>query len=201
VRRVCYRRRADVISAGAFPSPSTSSFQMVDETAALVAGNKVSSAHLSSFRNNGAVTIRNVLRTVPEGAIQLHSADAASAGIAARLLDAPAICWARNNKHDGSDSAVTILLPLHESEAEAMSRALGTFAGGGSLAPGDVFATATTSSCAEESNAPWRTYQACGVNDSAAVFVDKLCGSRGETPTTVIQWSKGTVHTSSSKLP
>ena len=163
-----------------------------------MAGNKVSAAHLNSFRNGGDVTLRNVLRSGPrDSTIKQHSADAAAAGIAARLLDAPAIST-DDNKQPFDGGAVRVLLPTTEGEAETMSRTLGAFAGGGSLAPGDVFAMSTsTSNFADGSSSlAWRTYHACNANDPAAVFIDKLYGSAGETPTTVIQWSKGTVHKS-----
>lgn len=35
--------------------------------------------------------------------------------------------------------------------------------------------------------------EACTEDDEKAMFKDRLYGTRGETPTTVVQWSKGTI--------
>lgn len=40
----------------------------------------------------------------------------------------------------------------------------------------------------------WKgSLEACSTDDKNAIYQDVLFGTRGETPTTVIQWSKGTV--------
>lgn len=92
------------------------------------------------------------------------------------------------------DDVLCILLPLNENDAQENSDLIGSaVGGGGSLNAGDVFAT-TGNLAVQASICAWRKYTACPIDNSAAVFVDSLHGSKGETPTTVIQWSKGTVH-------
>ena len=151
-----------------------------------------------SFQSNGSIVIRNVLVPEPDGVISEVAAASASAGITARLLDTPAVCDASMTSADtDSVDILCILLPLNENDAHENSDLTGSTAGGGgSLSAGDVFAT--TSNVAVQGNvSTWRRYASCAKDDSAAVFVDSLYGSKGETPTTVIQWSKGTVHNKS----
>jgi hypothetical protein len=35
--------------------------------------------------------------------------------------------------------------------------------------------------------------EVCTKEDQDAIFLDPLYGTKGETPTTVVQWSKGTI--------
>ena len=164
----------------------------IDESIALRAGAKVSSAHSSSFQSNGSIVIRNVLTPDRDGAISTHMAESATVGIAARLLNAPAVSSARPTDID--DGTLYMLLPLDEKEAEEISDKLGSVVGGGgSLGIGDVFAT-TRGVAAQNSISNWKDYSACSNDDPTSLFIDVLYGSKGETPTTVIQWSKGTVH-------
>ena len=140
--------------------------------------------------------IRNVLVPEPDEVISQEAAASASVGIAARLLDTPAVCDARMlaPADTNADGVLCILLPLNESDAQENSDLIGSTVGGGaSLSAGDVFAT-TGNVAVPTSICAWRRFAACSKDDSAAVFVDPLHGSKGETPTTVIQWSKGTVH-------
>ena len=131
-----------------------------------------------------------------DGGISQEAAASASAGIAARLLDTPAVCdGSITSAATDADDVLCILLSLNEKDAHENSDLIcSAVGGGGSLSAGDIFAT--TSNVDVQSNicATWRRYAACSKDDSAAVFVDSLHGSKGETPTTVIQWSKGTVH-------
>ena len=139
--------------------------------------------------------IRNVLVPEPDGVISQEAAASASVGIAARLLDTPTVCATSVTSADTDDDDVLcILLPLNENDAQENSDLIGSaVGGGGSLSAGDVFAT-TGNVAVPTSICAWRRFAACSKDDSAAVFVDSLHGSKGETPTTVIQWSKGTVH-------
>lgn len=139
---------------------------------------------MSSFRSNGFIAIRNVLSPDRDGVIDSELAKSAAAGVAARLLESPAVCLADNNA-DG-DGTLCILLPLNDEDADRIV----SVGGGGSLAPGDIFASIN---CADSSR-QWRQYAACSKDSPAVIFVDSLYGSKGETPTTVIQWSKGTAH-------
>ena len=168
---------------------------IIDESTALRAGSKVSSAHLNAFRSNGSIVIRNVLVPVPDGGISQEAAASASAGIAARLLDTPAVCDARMAPADtDADDVLCILLPWNEKDAHEISDLIcSAVGGGGSLSARDIFST-TGDVAVQNSIGAWRKYTACSKDNSAAVFVDSLHGTKGETPTTVIQWSKGTVH-------
>ena len=139
--------------------------------------------------------IRNVLRPERDTAISHEIAESASAGIAARLLDAPAVCnIPSTDASDAGGDVVYALIPLDEKDAQEIADSISSAAGGGgSLGTGDVFAT----SCyigAKTNDCNWRRYAGCSKDDPSAFFIDTLYGSKGETPTTVIQWSKGTVH-------
>ena len=149
----------------------------------------------SDFRSNGSIVIRNVLVPVPDGGISQEAAASASAGIAARLLDTPAVCDARMAPADtDADDVLCILLPWNEKDAHEISDLIcSAVGGGGSLSARDIFST-TGDVAVQNSIGAWRKYTACSKDNSAAVFVDSLHGTKGETPTTVIQWSKGTVH-------
>jgi hypothetical protein len=80
-----------------------------------------------------------------------------------------------------------------------------TVRGGGALAPGDGFAqiiytkvmmtinqNENDDNCQVRNNCNFYVVP-CSAKDSRAVFADPFFGTRGETPTTVIQWSKGTI--------
>ena len=77
-------------------------------------------------------------------------------------------------------------------------------AAGGDLAPGDVYArrVVLTSDRDAELRSSSRSntddkisflVASTAADDPFATFVDPLFGARGETPTTVVQWSKGTI--------
>ena len=149
----------------------------MDKMAALSAARRVSSAHLNMFQTSGSVTIRSVWNADVSPA-------SVAVGVACRLLESPA-CRPALSSEEG---AVLILLPTTSEEATATeSESIEV-----SLSPGDLHAVRLLGDeiC---SNGPWYTFAACDPTDARACFVDQLFGKRGETPTTVVQWSKDTI--------
>lgn len=156
----------------------------IDETTALTAARKVSAAHLANFQSSGFITLRQVMT---DGGDTLSAA----AGITCRLMNSPACRLLREAPKEASQQrAVRIVLPTSELEAQTINDKLGSVVG--SLSPLDLIAvTASVDSLREESDT-WLQFVPCETNDSA-LFVDPLFETRGETPTTVVQWSKGTI--------
>jgi hypothetical protein len=185
---------------------SRSTAMVVDESVALLAAKKVSSAHLDSFRKNGIITIRHVL-PVSYNNEQLDGnakVTSAAAGIAAILLGVPCVAQITKDSNDHgkhiNEVGVKMLLSYTEEEAHTASQILsqlGSSSGGGSLSVGDLCAISITVDDKKHHDddlfGPWYSFVACTHDDSRVTFVDRLYGLRGETPTTVIQWSKGTI--------
>jgi hypothetical protein len=155
----------DIVSAASLPP--------LDNDNILRAASKVSSAHINSFLQNGVIVIRKVFVGQPENAMQLARA------VACRLLGAPACTLAPFDSSAGkgawiyfSDFDETIL--------------------GFGVGPGDILVA--SSEVAKTSYISWKEgLMPCEANNCSAVIKDRLFGTRGETPTTVIQWSKGTI--------
>lgn len=161
----------------------------VDESLALVAANKVSSAHLGIFRSNHIVTLRNVAGI---DKLNLTTSPSVAAGISTRLLQSPACRPLFGTPTDGdvaAGKAIWVAVPASEIEAESIR----IQSGGGSLAPGDALAVSGDGWVDDYMGPPWYCMIACETTDDDAYFVDSLYGTRGETPTTVVQWSKGTI--------
>lgn len=90
------------------------------------------------------------------------------------------------------EEAVYILLPATQKEAEAISSGQSMNEGFDHLSQGDLYAVCQIyRDCLE--GEPWFSSVACDAADKRACFVDRLFGTRGETRTTVVQWSKGTI--------
>ena len=158
----------------------------VDESRALSAARRVSSAHLSMFQTDGLVTIRNVMGG------ESGSPISAAAGVACRLLESPACRAALPTI--SQETAIRIVLPMTPEQAASISMDRDS-SSAGFLASGDLHATRFTleDSPAVVANGPWYAFVACDPTDARACYVDRLFGSRGETPTSVVQWSKGTI--------
>ena len=103
----------------------------------------------------------------------------AAAGIACQLLQSPACKKAEASSWSSTSQCVRIYVPLFDS---------------GDWSPGDCQATLVSGKMTLEEDKNIVLLEACETNDPKTVFVDRLFGTRGETPTTVIQWSKGTIH-------
>jgi hypothetical protein len=148
----------------------------IDEDIALSAARKVSSAHLHNFETSGSIILRRVVSSDLDGDITFLSA---SAGLACQLLRSPA-CKPSSTPPSTTRDTVKIIIPRVDI---------------GDLGPGDCLA-AIASDCDDgspDTNSFMFMLEACAADDPNALFVNRLHGSRGETPTTVVQWSKGTV--------
>ena len=150
----------------------TASSQAATTQAGLAAARGLSDAHAAAFVRDGRVLLRGLL--LSDGLSRAEAA-AAEAALAARLLDAPAC------REAAAGEAGTV----------ALLRAGDAAAAGTWLGPSDALATRVDTGTAVEGR---RVFAACAAGDGAAVWVDPLHGARGVCPTSVLQWSKGTVH-------
>jgi hypothetical protein len=171
--------------------------QQVDEDVALSAAKIVSSAHLVNFETGGSIVLRRVVTAVAAAAAAAAAVvddsttatatviTSAVVGIACRLLKSPAC------KLVQSGGRLRIVLARKDT---------------GYLSPGDCIASLVSldkvvsqprvdNDVDKEDKDSWVVFllDACSETDPEAIFVNRLHGSRGETPTTVVQWSKGTI--------
>mmetsp|Transcript_5864 Transcript_5864/g.8862 ORF Transcript_5864/g.8862 Transcript_5864/m.8862 type:complete len:479 (+) Transcript_5864:2-1438(+) len=184
---------------------STSEKLELDVNLAQTVANKVSSAHIGAFQSSASVTVRSVLRSVHvvDDNNPLRASRSAAAGLACRLLGSPAVKIARNSMDssnaDRDGTALHVILPLTESEG-SNAKFGSAFYGGGPFGVGDAFAcydvdeTDTDTDTGNEIGV--QSFIPCDSSDTNAVFVDRFHGTRGDTPTSVLQWSKGTIHKS-----
>jgi hypothetical protein len=180
---------------------STSEKIELDANLAQAVANKLSSAHIGAFQSSASVTVRSVLRPVHlvDDNNPLRPSRSAAAGLACRLLGSPAVKLARNYM-DGSganrdETALYIILILTVSEG-SNAKFGSAFYGGGPLAVGDAFACYDVDATETGDENGVHSFIPCDSSDINAVFVDRFHGTRGETPTSVLQWSKGTIHKS-----
>jgi len=177
---------------------------IINHNLALATANKVSSAHLNAFQSSNFVTIRNVIKVISDNNHDLDSEFlSVTSGLACRLLGSPACrikVYERNRKETTvkvEANSIVILMPKNEKELNnVMSTKLGsTFCGGGPLNIGDATAIMNYDDnfIGDRSNEGVFTFVPCSSTDVHAIFVDTFHGTRGETPTTVLQWSKGTI--------
>jgi hypothetical protein len=162
------------------------SMPIINDNISLSIANKVSSAHLAAFQSSNSVTIRNLVREGVDDSFFFSVA----AGLACRLLGAPACIYQDPSVRNTAMEGICIMLPKNESEiSNHLSSQNPMFYGGGPLSIGDAFASTGfgTGKKGEFVFIP------CTPADKKAIFIDKFYGTRGETPTTVIQWSKGTI--------
>lgn len=154
---------------------------MVDETTALAAMKTISSAHLSNFMADGCIILRRVVRSIEDEDVL-----AASAGVACGLLQSPG-CKLQVECQP-NQKPICAMIPITESGAIALRAKLSA-----DLAVGDCFAAAMNECPPNVDGVVIRCFQPCPKEDPDAVFLDPFYGTRGETPTTVVQWSKGTI--------
>ena len=150
-----------------------------DESIALIAARKVSSAHLNNFLANGSIVLRQVLKGD-------NDARSAAAGIACRLLKSPA-CRLLDNIGSGQGQVLHLVIPTSDEAARHLEKRYGV-----SMSPGDLFARFSSEELLVVGDMLWFTFASCETSAPFS-FVDRLYGTRGETPTTVVQWSKGTI--------
>ena len=175
------------------------------EDIALSAANRISSAHAAAFSVDGIVVLRNLARIEQSAESELATLiDSVVAGISTRLLNTAACRSMSKNDVTMSmatnDDWIGILLPTNKDQADKHSKLASVFnmgplfVGDALVVKGDLIKTLDDSEAIDE----FRICCACDTDDEDAIFINRLHGSRGETPTTVLQWSKGTVHHSSS---
>ena len=149
---------------------------------AMVAMKTISSAHYDKFMTDGSIVLRRVVNSMNDSDDDMISA---AAGIACRLCSSPACQYAINE----NNPTIHIAIPKTETGASTLEQLC--FA---DLGVGDAFVTTRPDALPSTSNdVEVATLQACNQESPNAIFVDPLYGTRGETPTTVIQWSKGTI--------
>ena len=159
--------------------------QTVDEYEAISASRKVSSAHLAGFRDHGSITIRRVasISEVSSSAENVAHAFSVAAGVASRLLESAGVEECENAEQGSIQILLRSATDGHVDIGDT------TY-----LGPGDLYACTNPQihplSC--QSGVECFFFKSALKDNPEAVFVDPLHGSRGETPTTVIQWSKGT---------
>ena len=99
-----------------------------------------------------------------------------------------------------SNDVLHIILPWkdEDSATKAMdglsSTNISDFYGGGSLSVGDAFAFMNSENVNIGNEEFIFSFAPCDASDKNAIYVDRLYGNRGDTPTSVLQWSKGTIH-------
>jgi hypothetical protein len=130
-----------------------------------------------------------------------QAAASVAAGISTRLLNVAACKMLQGGDTTAifRDDTVGILTPIDMEQAEKYSK-IASMLNKGPLFVGDVLVVSgplLQKFCNSNDIDDFRLYQPCKMDDQFAVFVNKLHGGKGETPTTVVQWSKGTAHYSS----
>jgi len=151
----------------------------IDESVALFAARKVSSAHLNNFLANGSIVLRQVLQGSDD-------ARSAAAGISCRLMRSPA-CRLLDNVGSGQGEVLRIAIPTSEESARHLEQRYSV-----SLSPGDLYAIVSSAESLVVDDMSWFTFVRCETSARVS-FIDRLYGTSGETPTTVVQWSKGTI--------
>lgn len=178
--------------------------------------NRVSAAHIDVFQSNGSVTLRKVLTLLDVKEEERNLCNllfSAASGLACRLLGSPAVRCVQEDivDDDGEVHANDFLyvyfprkeLDTSDSLYSTWKEKIGsTFYGGGDLTVGDSFCfhpmAMDPNAKAVQGITEIGLYRflPCEASDNNACFQDRFYGSRGDTPTSVIQWSKGTIHKS-----
>ena len=119
----------------------------------------------------------------------------AAAGIACRLLQCSACTMQASSTK--ADHGLVIFFPMTSKAAETLAQRIHRI--NDDLSVRDCFALLLSPGQDLDSSLQnmdgvkyWRFVPCSNEDDEKAIFVDHLFGSKGETPTTVFQWSKGT---------
>jgi hypothetical protein len=169
----------------------------IDQHLAQVVAQKVSSAHVDAFESSEMVTIRQV-NHCHDAKNTTECSKAVAAGLACRLLGSSAVKECIPSSITNQNNGVHIFLPSSKEESQRVMNVLesdmtSSFYGGGSLNVGDAFiSTPSLFQCIPSSDNLF-SFLPCDSTDKDVIFVDRFHGSRGKTPTSVIQWSKGTI--------
>jgi hypothetical protein len=153
----------------------------VDERTAILAMKTISFAHLNNFMTDGSIILRRVVKSTEDEYVL-----SASAGIACRLLQSPG-CKLQPTS-SSKNPAICVMIPTTESGAATVGARFSMH-----LAVGDCYATILNDASPDFDGVALWTLEVCTKEDLDAIFLDPLYGTKGETPTTVVQWSKGTI--------
>jgi hypothetical protein len=185
---------------------------VVDVDVALAVMRTVSFAHRNNFQSSGSIVVRRCclhLVVNQKDASTSTSSIAAlvsiAAGIACRLLSSPAVRWfvspqsgSIQDNSSGETNETTwatsdllqMYLPMSPEEVVCLAGG----GGGGELTPGAIWARrVVVDDDVVHGDHQCLFFQPVAADDPSAIFVDPLYTKRGETPTTVVQWSKGTI--------
>lgn len=167
----------------------------IDHGLALTVAQKLSSAHLSAFESSGIVTIRQVNKC-QDSQDATDCFKSVATGLACRLLGSRAI--KEFNPSCNHPSGVHVFLSKSEEETQRVMNILesemkSSFYGGGSLNVGDAFIFSNGLVQIIPSSSDLYSFLPCEITDSDVIFEDRFYGLRGQTPTSVVQWSKGTI--------
>ena len=161
----------------------TASLDPLDADTATAVARKISSAHWDNFQSTGSIVLRRMVGN------NNNDTRSVAVGVACRLLEAPAcrhdVATTPTGSDDTTERVVQVLVATRDT----------TIGEQWDLQAGDVWAqqcdnlhpTASSDGCQEY------RFVATTAEDPAADYVDPLFGMRGETPTSVVQWSKGTI--------
>lgn len=140
---------------------------------------KVSSAHLDRFHSQGSVILRGLVNNC-----YASNALAAAAGIACRLLKSPGCRLIYNMNEISSQDVVEVCFAFHEQNFCVGNQAVYYLNAGDAWVHNTVICQPSLTKY---------SFQAATADSPGLTFLDPFYGSRGETPTTVVQWSKGTI--------
>ena len=204
------------------PSSSSSSVQLVtvDHHLAVQSANKISTAHIDAFISNHFVLLRRIMM-MTHGTEQQHPEReriSIAMGIACRLLNTPACFIVQKEEYVSSTQSydtvmesVFIYISTQQDDEIEMESLIPFFNpskiyyGGGSLTKGDALVIHGNrlfdDKQKQQHDNPWDVLShgwiqvmACSLDHPKVGFIDPLHGLRGTSPTSVIQWSKGTIH-------
>jgi len=175
---------ADVFPANLLPDSCGPAARGMSEEveAALDAARRVSEAHVDGFRDQGLVAVRGPLDGNPGD----HQTLLVCAAVAARLLGAERV-WRADARAPGEAGAVDVLHLDDEGEIAVAGREV-------PVTRGDVLAVAADRGHQVGAHIRTLRFQARPPSEDPGAeptWVDRLFESRGRTPTTVVQWSKG----------
>ena len=163
---------------------------------ALIAANKIFSAHMDAFCTNHVVVVRRVVRSY----LDLREIFSAAAGITCRFLNSPA-CYilpygTTTPASNHNRLYIWVATKDNVDVSDLVPFLSNTYYGGGSLGKGDavVLGGNIWDEYVGYFENDWIQAVGCTVDDSKVSFVDTLYGLRGICPTSVILWSKGTIH-------
>jgi len=177
---------------------------------ALQCANKLSSAHVDAFTTNGYVLVRRMMvHKNDDNDDAQEEKESIAAGLACRFLDSPACCiMERDDNRILSQQGDSVYIYISTKDDDLDISTLipflsktSAYYGGGSLSFGDAIVLRENLCHSGQKDLglhhskDWIQVVACDdVQDPNVSYIDSLHGLRGKCPTSVVQWSKGTIH-------